>query len=93
MPGLFSIPDEIKKLATLEYAPRQKHMQLVKQDVMSTVKRHALDTGSIETTSKFFFIVFKISPLRKWFSDSCLFNNFNSQPARVLKDQQDQYQC
>lgn len=46
-----SVPEEIKKLATLKYAPNQKQIQVVKHDTLSTVQRHAHDSSSLEAKS------------------------------------------
>nr|CAG4648054.1 EOG090X09BQ [Moina brachiata]SVE93118.1 EOG090X09BQ [Moina brachiata] len=45
-----NIPDKVKKLSTLEYAPRSKQIQVLKDDTMSSVRRHLLDTASLEAT-------------------------------------------
>lgn len=43
------LPEELKKLITLEFASHRKHVQVIKHDAMEKIRRHVLDTASMET--------------------------------------------
>nr|SVE75871.1 EOG090X09BQ [Daphnia hispanica] len=43
------IPYEVKRIASLEFAPLNKQIQVIKHDVLGTVQRHAFDCSSLES--------------------------------------------
>lgn len=43
--------DVVKKLFTIEFAPRWKMTQLAIKETVGVVRRHALDKGSMESRS------------------------------------------
>lgn len=51
--SFYRISPLIRKLASLEFAPRKKHVQVIKQDALKEIQRHNLDHASMEATSKF----------------------------------------
>jgi len=56
----------IRKLASLEFAPRKKHVQVIKQDALKEIQRHNLDHASMEATIA--CLTIKIRNLQKHFS-------------------------
>nr|CAG4651134.1 EOG090X09BQ [Simocephalus serrulatus]SVE94353.1 EOG090X09BQ [Simocephalus serrulatus] len=42
------IPAEIRKIASLEFSPKNKQVQVIKHDVLSKIRRHEFDCSSLE---------------------------------------------
>jgi len=63
---ILEISPLVRKLASLEFAPRAKHVQVVKQDVLKEIRRHDLDHASMEATIA--CLTIRIRNLQKHFS-------------------------
>nr|CAG4649491.1 EOG090X09BQ [Scapholeberis mucronata]SVE93733.1 EOG090X09BQ [Scapholeberis mucronata] len=57
------VPEEIKKLATLKYAPTKRQVQVIKHDTLATVQRHVHDCSSLE--SKIACLTIKLRNLQR----------------------------
>merc|ERR1712116_34083 len=57
----------IRKLASLEFAPRKKQVQVIKHDVLQEIRRHDLDHASMEATIA--CLTTRIRNLQKHFSN------------------------
>lgn len=48
----FRADELVKRVFSLEFFPRRHSLRILKNDIISSVRRHALDMGSSESRSK-----------------------------------------